>query len=159
MGPPQWFRKRNTDDQTAPVYRSSNNQLPMLHLADTTRNNFIAAVGEFVGTFLFLFFSFAGTQVSNTPKPAAGSPPNTSNLLYSSLCFGFSLMVNVWAFYRVTGGLFNPAVCCTMPVPRYVIDHYSRSLWPCVWLVDCLPSVGLLFSGFSSLQALRLPVS
>ncbi|RAH53039.1 aquaporin [Aspergillus piperis CBS 112811] len=110
MGPPQWFRKRNGDGQTAPVYRSSNSQLPMLHLADTTRNNFIAAVGEFVGTFLFLFFSFAGTQVSNTPKPAPGSPPNTPNLLYSSLCFGFSLMVNVWAFYRVTGGLFNPAV-------------------------------------------------
>ncbi|CAK41982.1 uncharacterized protein An14g02450 [Aspergillus niger] len=110
MGPQQWFRKRNPDSQTAPMYRSSNNQLPMLHLADTTRNNFIAAVGEFVGTFLFLFFSFAGTQVSNTPKPAPGSPPNTSNLLYSSLCFGFSLMVNVWAFYRVTGGLFNPAV-------------------------------------------------
>lgn len=158
MGP-QWFRKRNADGQTAPVYRSSNNQLPMLHLADTTRNNFIAAVGEFVGTFLFLFFSFAGTQVSNTPKPVPGSPPNTPNLLYSSLCFGFSLMVNVWAFYRVTGGLFNPAVCCTMPVPRYVIDHYPRSLWPCVWLGDCLPSVGLLFSGSSSLQALRLPVS
>lgn len=71
----------------------------------------VAVLGEFVGTFLFLFFSFAGTQVSNTPMAAPGSPPNTSNLLYSSLCFGFSLTVNVWAFYRVTGGLFNPVVC------------------------------------------------
>ncbi|GAT25171.1 aquaporin [Aspergillus luchuensis] len=104
MGP-QWFRKRNADGQTAPVYRSSNNQLPMLHLADTTRNNFIAAVGEFVGTFLFLFFSFAGTQVSNTPKPVPGSPPNTPNLLYSSLCFGFSLMVNVTLALCLVGGL------------------------------------------------------
>lgn len=83
----------------------------MLGMAETTRNNFIASVGEFVGTFLFLFFSFAGTQVSNTPKPVDGAPPNTSNLLYSALSFGFSLTVNVWAFYRVTGGLFNPAVC------------------------------------------------
>jgi aquaporin related protein len=82
----------------------------MLHLKDTVRNNVIAVTGEFVGTFLFLFFSFAGTQVSNTPKPVDGAPPNTSNLLYSALSFGFSLMVNVWAFYRVTGGLFNPAV-------------------------------------------------
>ncbi|KAL7652447.1 Aquaporin-1 [Aspergillus niger] len=159
MGPQQWFRKRNPDSQTAPMYRSSNNQLPMLHLADTTRNNFIAAVGEFVGTFLFLFFSFAGTQVSNTPKPAPGSPPNTSNLLYSSLCFGFSLMVNVWAFYRVTGGLFNPAVCPAIPMSEFAIDRDARSLWPCVWLADYLPSVGLFFSEFSSSQALPLPVS
>ncbi|KAL4787106.1 hypothetical protein BJX76DRAFT_345781 [Aspergillus varians] len=93
-----------------PVVRRNRGQLPMLHLADTTRNNFIATVCEFVGTFLFLFMSFAGTQVANTPKPVDGAPPNTAALLYSSLAFGFSLTVNVWAFYRVTGGLFNPAV-------------------------------------------------
>ncbi|OOF91435.1 hypothetical protein ASPCADRAFT_177479 [Aspergillus carbonarius ITEM 5010] len=110
MKPQQWFRKRSADGQTAPMYNSTHSQLPMLHLPDTVRNNFIAVVGEFVGTFLFLFFSFAGTQVSNTPKPAEGAAPNTQNLLYSALCFGFSLMVNVWAFYRVTGGLFNPSV-------------------------------------------------
>lgn len=83
----------------------------MLNLADTGRNNVVAVIGEFVGTFLFLFWSFAGTQISNTPMPAEGSYPNTSNLLYASLAFGFSLTVNVWAFYRVTGGLFNPSVC------------------------------------------------
>ncbi|KAE8155054.1 aquaporin-like protein [Aspergillus avenaceus] len=101
---------RSPSDDRTPVYSSTQRQLPMLHLKDTARNNMIAVIGEFVGTFLFLFFSFAGTQVSNTPKPVDGAPPNTSNLLYSSLSFGFSLMVNVWAFYRVTGGLFNPAV-------------------------------------------------
>jgi aquaporin related protein len=42
--------------------------------------------------------------------PPPGSPPNTSNLMYSALSFGFALTVNVWAFFRVTGGLFNPAV-------------------------------------------------
>ncbi|KAL4924623.1 aquaporin-like protein [Aspergillus undulatus] len=101
-------------------------QLPSLQVADTTRNNFTAMAGEFVGTFLFLFFAFAGTQVANTPKPAQGSdsesdpalaieagliqPPDFNALLYSSLSFGFSLMVNIWAFFRITGGLFNPAV-------------------------------------------------
>lgn len=88
----------------------SRGQLPMLQLPETMRLNLLCVLGEFVGTFLFLFFSFAGTQVSNTPMPAPGSYPNTSNLLYSALCFGFSLTVNVWAFFRVTGGLFNPAV-------------------------------------------------
>ncbi|KUL89366.1 hypothetical protein ZTR_03765 [Talaromyces verruculosus] len=90
--------------------QSSQQQLPMLNLADNSRNNLIAVIGEFVGTFMFLFWSFAGTQISNTPMAPPGSSPNTSNLLYASLAFGFSLTVNVWAFYRVTGGLFNPSV-------------------------------------------------
>jgi aquaporin related protein len=85
-------------------------QLPMLQLPQNSRNNLTAVVGEFVGTFLFLFWSFAGTQISNTPKPPDGSNPNPSALLYASLAFGFSLTVNVWAFYRITGGLFNPSV-------------------------------------------------
>ncbi|KAL4733423.1 aquaporin-like protein [Aspergillus similis] len=116
-----WGRQETQGD--TPVVRRNRNQLPMLHLADTTRNNFIATSGEFVGTFLFLFFSFAGTQVANTPKPVDGAPPNTDALLYSALAFGFSLMVNIWAFYRVTGGLFNPAVtlalCLVGGMPAY----------------------------------------
>ncbi|KAF2274603.1 aquaporin-like protein, partial [Westerdykella ornata] len=61
--------------------------------------------GEFVGTFLFLFFGFAGTKIANT---VGGDP--ASRLMYISLAFGFSLAVNVWVFLRVSGGLFNPAV-------------------------------------------------
>jgi aquaporin related protein len=88
----------------------------MLTQPSTVRNNTVAALGEFVGTFLFLFFAFSGTQIANTapPTPEHGSDtplPNTSNLLFIALVFGMSLMTNVWAFYRVTGGLFNPAVC------------------------------------------------
>ncbi|KAJ6111452.1 hypothetical protein N7523_007513 [Penicillium sp. IBT 18751x] len=101
--------------------RSNRSQLPMLQMPDKFRYNLLCVFGEFVGTFMFLLFSFAGTQVSNTPKAPDGSPPNTPNLLYSSLCFGFSLTVNVWAFFRVTGGLFNPAVtlalCLTGGMP------------------------------------------
>ncbi|THC96087.1 hypothetical protein EYZ11_004460 [Aspergillus tanneri] len=107
------FLKRLSQDgggSSNGINGGTSRQLPMLHLRDTVRNNTVTVLGEFVGTFLFLFFSFAGTQVSNTPMPVEGAPPNTPNLLYSSLSFGFSLMVNVWAFYRVTGGLFNPAV-------------------------------------------------
>jgi aquaporin related protein len=87
----------------------------MLTRPMTARNNIVAGLGEFVGTFLFLFFAFAGTQVANTPPPTSTngrntSLPNTSNLMFIALVFGFSLMTNVWAFYRVTGGLFNPVV-------------------------------------------------
>lgn len=67
---------------------------------------------------MFLFFAFAGTQVANakssTPSEATTTNATTgfdpSVMLYISLCFGFSLMVNVWVFFRISGGLFNPAV-------------------------------------------------
>lgn len=128
-------RRQAEDPQTAPVVNFTRRQLPMLQLQDTARNNAIATVGEFVGTFLFLFFSFAGTQVSNTPKPVDGAPPNTPNLLYSSLSFGFSLMVNVWAFYRVTGGLFNPAVCIILELPVVLIPRSERMESSTDWLL------------------------
>ena len=67
----------------------------------------VSMLGEFVGTFLFLFFAFAATQVANNLR---GSGPNIGVLLYISLAFGFSLAVNVWIFFRISGGLFNPAV-------------------------------------------------
>lgn len=125
------FGKRNGEERR--VLHRTQSQLPMLGLADSARNNLIAVVGEFVGTFLFLFFSFAGTQVSNTPKPVAGAPPNTSNLLYSALSFGFSLTVNIWAFYRVTGGLFNPVVS-----PTHELQHNGSALTEQVSLALCL---------------------
>lgn len=84
----------------------------MLAKPSTSRNNIVAALGEFVGTFLFLFFSFAGTQIANTGPPSTDAIPlpNSANLIFIALAFGMSLMANVWAFYRVTGGLFNPVV-------------------------------------------------
>lgn len=73
---------------------------------------FISCLGEFVGTFLFLFFAFAATQVAN--NLLGTSPMNIGALLYISLAFGFSLAVNVWVFFRISGGLFNPAVTVAM---------------------------------------------
>lgn len=66
---------------------------------------------------MFLFFAFAGTQVANiksrdgansTSGGATGFNPEV--FLYVSLSFAFSLLVNVWIFFRISGGLFNPAV-------------------------------------------------
>lgn len=92
------------------------NRIPFLKfLPRGFRNHFVAMSGEFGGTFLFLFFAFSGTQVANAQKKSIdaaedeqGSDP--SQLLYISLCFGFSLAVNAWVFFRISGGLFNPAV-------------------------------------------------
>ena len=94
-----------TEDPTRP----SETRLPGFGwLPNRVRHLFISCLGEFVGTFLFLFFAFTATQVAN--NLLGGNRVNIETLLYISLAFGFSLAVNVWIFFRVSGGLFNPAV-------------------------------------------------
>jgi hypothetical protein len=73
----------------------------------TLKGHLVVTSGEFVRTTLFLF-AFDGTQVASM---ASGNKPiGTSGVLFIALSFGFSLTVNAWAFYRIGGGLFNPAV-------------------------------------------------
>ena len=95
-------------------------RLPLLdRLPKSAQGHFVAMSGEFVGTFLFLFFAYSGTQVANTQTQSGNSTTisqaaNPAQLLYISLCFGFSLAVNAWVFFRISGGLFNPAVTLGM---------------------------------------------
>lgn len=94
-------------------------RVPLLHhLPTKVKGHLVACTGEFVGTFLFLLFAFGGTNVVNT-APAEGQnainlAANPAKLLYISLCFGMSLAVNAWVFFRISGGLFNPAVTWAM---------------------------------------------
>jgi len=74
---------------------------------------------------MFLFMAFAATSVANASAPPTSSGtlsqfPNTSNLLYIALSFGFSLAVNAWAFFRISGGLFNPAVTLGMALIKAI---------------------------------------
>ena len=78
----------------------------------TVNHLLLAMLGEFCGTFMFLFFAYGGVAVG---KDALGGDPSTSSeylvfLLFAGVSFGASLAINAWIFYRVTGGLFNPAV-------------------------------------------------
>lgn len=81
---------------------------------DWLRPHLIAASGEFIGTVLFLYFALSGAQVSALLSPGAQNDPQ--EILYVSLSFGMSLAVVAWAFYRISGGLFNPAVVVGMCV-------------------------------------------
>lgn len=81
-------------------------------LPHVIRGHIVSMIGELLGTFSFLFFAFSATQIavnSNHP-PHSALAQSPSMLLYVSLAFGFSLAVNAWTFFRVSGGLFNPAV-------------------------------------------------
>ncbi|KOS23188.1 Aquaporin-1 [Escovopsis weberi] len=61
---------------------------------------------------MFLLLAFLGTQAAqNNNMPGNPSAPLFPySLLYIASSFGASLTIMVWVFYRVTGGMFNPAV-------------------------------------------------
>ncbi|KAI0541116.1 aquaporin-like protein [Xylaria digitata] len=81
--------------------------------------DFVAATGEFVGTFWFPFFAYAGQLMV---LDQAATTPGASVTMYASFaCYvvkfladmtldGFSLLVTVWSMYRISGRFFNPAV-------------------------------------------------
>lgn len=72
----------------------------------------VAASGEFVGTFLWLWTSYAGHLMARHQAPGEapeGGMLNTT-LTSTALAYAFPLLANIWAFYRISGGLFNPAV-------------------------------------------------
>lgn len=144
------------------------NRLPILkYLPRHFRSHFVAMCGEFIGTFLFLFFAFSGTQVANTqvePQTSTtiAQASNPAQLLYISLCFGFSLAVNAWVFFRISGGLFNPAVTLGMcivgalPYVRGVLLTVSQILGA----ISAAAVVSVLFPGPLDVRtALRIGTS
>lgn len=127
--------RRSHESHHARRARQENSHRPFSHAAEereqhrkrkALKNHLIAMSGEFIGTILFLWFAFAGTQVaamvSTTPNGGIDSATmDPQRLMYIALSFGMSLLVVVWAFYRISGGLFNPAVtlglCMSGAVP------------------------------------------
>jgi hypothetical protein len=81
----------------------------LTHLSLPVKNELISFIGEFCGTFMFLLLAFLSTHIVVTEQDPL-LPMDSSGRLYISLAFGFSLAANVWIFYRISGGLFNPAV-------------------------------------------------
>ncbi|KAH8677875.1 aquaporin-like protein [Xylariales sp. PMI_506] len=146
--------KALTAEEKAEVLR-----LPWTHWMNSDfKNHFVASLGEFIGTTLFLLFAFAGTEVANTNSQASGSSSSDSNtttgsatgfnvsvLLYISLIFGFSLMVNVWVFFRISGGLFNPAVTFAMALVRAIPPVRALCLFVAQMLGSMLASVIVRF--------------
>ncbi|KDN39551.1 hypothetical protein RSAG8_08707, partial [Rhizoctonia solani AG-8 WAC10335] len=90
------------------------------------REDLHAAALELVGTILFLVLGLGGIQAAafsnkssvaaaangaeNDGAQAINTIASIEQLLYISVSMGLSLLVSVWFFFRVTGGVFNPAV-------------------------------------------------
>ncbi|KAJ9615163.1 hypothetical protein H2200_001237 [Cladophialophora chaetospira] len=96
--------------------RNNDPERDLLTRRKRARKHAIAVLGEFCGTTMFLWFAFAGTQAC--ALTGGGAANNPSQIMLTSLAFGFSLLVNVWAFYRISGGLFNPAVTLALVITK-----------------------------------------
>ncbi|KAI1918023.1 Aquaporin-1 [Ophidiomyces ophidiicola] len=78
-------------------------------VSSALRNHSIAFIGEFVGTFMFLFTAFAGTQVASEQKDGG-----VEVLIYIAAAFAASVTVNAWIFFRVSGSAFNPVASLSL---------------------------------------------
>ena len=67
-------------------------------------------LGEFIGTFMFLFLAFTGTQVAITSEESSSFGSPAAKLLYISVAFGGGLAINASIFASLSGAMFNPAV-------------------------------------------------
>jgi aquaporin related protein len=70
----------------------------------------VACVGEFVGTTAFLFLALGGAKTALVHA----SDDTNSTVMFVACSFGLSILVTIWSFYRITGGLFSPAVTLSL---------------------------------------------
>jgi hypothetical protein len=101
---------------------------------DDVRNHAVTMIGEFMGSFLFLFFALTSVQIANSKPDRLAQVENESGLshlqiLYISSGFGTSLAVNVWLFFRISGGMFNPAVRASVDVQLICADTAPGYPW------------------------------
>ncbi|KAI0714287.1 aquaporin-like protein [Cerioporus squamosus] len=74
------------------------------------KDDLCAAALEYVGTTVFLLLALGCAQAASAEAQTSQYASNNERIMYIATGFGLSLLVSVWLFYRVTGGLFNPNV-------------------------------------------------
>ncbi|KAF9943160.1 hypothetical protein BGZ67_004939 [Mortierella alpina] len=87
----------------------------------------IQALAEFIGTAMFLYLAVGGAD--SVSRGVAGM-----NILGQSFAFGVGLMVTAWAFFRISGSHFNPAISLSslitghISVPKFVLYFIAQIL-------------------------------
>jgi len=81
-----------------------------------TKNDLVAALGEFLGTAHFLFMGVGGGTTIAAVSSANSS--GSDSVLATAFAFGISLMLNVWFFCNISGGVLNPAITVALMATR-----------------------------------------
>ncbi|KAG7803802.1 hypothetical protein KL944_000671 [Ogataea haglerorum] len=89
-------------------------------LSNTLKTHFIAASGEFIGTFIFLWVAYMIAQIANQDEFYSSQGSNPAKLIMISFGFGFGVMVAIFLTCRVSGGNLNPAVTLSLVLARAI---------------------------------------
>jgi aquaporin related protein len=108
---------------------------------ENIKNHFVAALSEFVGTFLYMLTGLGGTSAAISLS--SNDPDNPVKYLYIATSWGMSTAVNAWVFFRISGGLFNPAVTIAMMMIK-AVSPYRGVLIILTQVVACIAASGVL---------------
>ncbi|KAF9974186.1 hypothetical protein BGZ65_008868, partial [Modicella reniformis] len=124
---------------------------------------FIQTLGEFVGTAMFLYLAVGG---ATAVVQGIGMGPS---ILATSTSFGMALTVTAWAFFRISGAHFNPAISFSslitghIPFPKFVLFFIAQLLGAmvgvglvCGTTPDAVGQVNSLMSGESIVRGFFL---
>ncbi|KAG0346289.1 hypothetical protein BG004_001997 [Podila humilis] len=88
----------------------------------------IQALAEFIGTAMFMYLAIGGADA------VARSTIGGENTLGNAFAFGIGLIVTSWAFFRISGSHFNPAITLSslitghISIPKAVLYFIAQLL-------------------------------
>ncbi|BFZ54182.1 hypothetical protein PYCC9005_001214 [Savitreella phatthalungensis] len=89
-------------------------------MATAARHELISFVAEMFGTFGFLTPSLLLAQGTVSAAKRGGGSTGPGDVLIISLGFGLALAVQVFIWFRISGGQFNPAVSFALALVRAI---------------------------------------
>jgi len=92
----------------------------------------IPAIGEFIGTAMFLYLAVGGADAVSR-----GTTEGTG-VLGVAFAFGMGLMVTAWAFGRISGAHFNPAITLACLITGNLCVAKAIMYFICQLLGACL---------------------
>ncbi|KAL1590604.1 hypothetical protein WHR41_00846 [Cladosporium halotolerans] len=69
-------------------------------------------------------------SVNAAPDTANGGADSNQTVVFIAISYGFSLLIAAWVLYRVSGGLFNPAVTLGMVITGTLPPWRGLVLFP-----------------------------
>jgi len=129
-----------------------------------SKHDLTAGFAEFIGTFYFLFIGAGGAYSVGNFGPAVA-------VIGVPFAFGFSLLVNVWIWAPVSGGVFNPAITTALMATKdisivrgaiYIVAQFAGATLGSFIVSLCQPgdagSATTLATGVSAAQGLFLEI-
>ena len=105
------------------------------------KNALISVLSELVGTFIYMITGLGGTSAAI--NLTANDPNHALRYLFVSLAWGMATLTNAWLFYRISGGLFSPAVTFAMVMIR-AIHPVQGLVLVIAQMVACIAAAGVL---------------